>query len=192
MKTAPTFHPTPRVVRPIQHPLQPLVIVLQRHPQALGLVLLIWTLALLRVLYSPLPPLPLVFNWTPSLPYHVAWLTAAPSHPQRGELILYAFHGAGARLYPGLSGQPFFKRIAGVAGDRIQVRGRDVFVNGVAMGHAKPHAFDGQGLQPIAEQTIAAGYVYVQGTHPDSFDSRYQASGLVPIAHILARVHPLF
>lgn len=171
---------------------QGLITVLNQHPQALGVVLVLWTLALLRLLWVPVPPLPLVFNWTPSLPYHVAWLSPAPAQLQRGDLILYAFHGEGVHQYPGLDGQPFFKQVAGVAGDHIQVRQRVVFVRGRRIGYAKPYAFDGSPLQPIPAQTIADGYVFVQGSHPDSFDSRYQASGLVPTAHILARVHPLW
>ena len=37
-------------------------------------LLLIWTLAYVRVFFEPTPRVPLLFNWTPSLPYHVALL----------------------------------------------------------------------------------------------------------------------
>ncbi len=106
---------------------------------------------------------------------------------------MYAFEGEAARRdYPGLKDQPLFKRIAGVAGDMVTVAGRDVFVNGVPVGRAKSHTFDRRALEPIEATVIPQGYLYVQGTSPDSFDSRYRNSGLVAVRDVAAKVHPLF
>jgi conjugal transfer pilin signal peptidase TrbI len=39
---------------------------------------------------------------------------------------------------------------------------------------------------------IPPGYYYVQGTSPDSFDSRYRESGLVRADQVIGKVIPLF
>ena len=152
----------------------------------------IWTLALTRVFIHHTPVLPILFNWTPSLPYRIVMVEPGPAPLVRGDLIVYAFEGEAAeRNYPGLKRQPFFKRIVGVAGDVVTVDGRDVFINGLHVGTAKTHAFDRRPLDPIVPTVIPPGHVYVQGSSADSFDSRYRGSGLVSAADVVARVRPL-
>lgn len=158
-----------------------------------GLFLAIWCLALLRLFVLHVPVLPVMFNWTPSLPYSVVYVDYWHAPAQRGDLVVYRFTGeAGRRDYPGLRDQAFFKRVAGVPGDSVTVVGRDVYVNGVAVGRAKTHAFDRRPLEPIAPIVIPPGHLYVQGTNPDSFDSRYRSSGLVAVRDVRATVHPIF
>lgn len=169
----------------------------RRHPVMVGALLAtvgaIWVLALTRMLVHHTPVLPVLFNWTPSLPYRVALVDRQPAPFVHGDFIVYAFEGEAAnRDYPGLKRQPFFKRIAGVAGDVVAVEGRDVFVNGIHVGRAKTHTFDRRPLEPIAPTVIPPGHVYVQGIGADSFDSRYRSSGLVNVASVVARVRPLF
>jgi conjugal transfer pilin signal peptidase TrbI len=152
----------------------------------------IWALALTRVFIHHTPVLPVLFNWTASLPYRIVVVDHGPMPLARGDLIVYAFDGEAAeRDYPGLKRQPFFKRIVGVAGDVVTVDGRDVFINGLPVGRAKTHTFDRRPLDPIAPTVIPPGHVYVQGTSADSFDSRYRSSGLVSTADVVARVRPL-
>lgn len=156
-------------------------------------VFAIWGLAFARVFVDPTPHLPLLFNWTPSVPYRVALVHYGPAQPlDRGNFIIYAFNGGAQRLYPGLRHQPFFKQIAGLPGDSVTVTGREVFVNGKSVGIAKPYTFDRHPLDVIQAVEIPPGYYYVQGTHPDSFDSRYRASGLVRADQVLGKVTPLF
>ena len=100
-----------------------------------GLIAAVWCLALLRLFVPHVPVLPVMFNWTPSLPYSVVYVDYWHGPPRRGDLVVYRFTGeAGQRDYPGLKDQAFFKRVAGVPGDSVTVVGRDVFVNGVAVG----------------------------------------------------------
>ncbi|KQP23390.1 conjugative transfer signal peptidase TraF [Pseudorhodoferax sp. Leaf267] len=173
------------------------------HPRSLAIHLrqrwywyapvgLIWVLAYVRLFWDPTPRLPLLFNWTPSLPYHVAWLQAQHAPLRRGDLIVFRFEGPSQAQYPGLRGQPFFKRICGLPGDEVTVEDRLVRINGEAVGLAKPHTFDRRPLTPIAPQVIPAGHYFVQGTASDSFDSRYGDSGLVRAEQVLGVVVPLF
>jgi type IV secretory pathway protease TraF len=99
----------------------------------------IWALALTRVFIHHTPILPVLFNWTASLPYRIVVVDHGPMPLARGDLIVYAFDGEAAeRDYPGLKRQPFFKRIAGVAGDVVTVDGRDVFINGCPWAGPRP------------------------------------------------------
>lgn len=170
-----------------------LVTDLRRRWYLFAAVLAIWVLAVVRLFVHHTPVLPLLFNWTPSIPYHVVWVDYRDRTLARGDFVVYGFAGQAAeRDFPGLRQQPFFKRIAGVAGDVVTVRDRDVFVNGSPVGRAKTHTFDRRPLEPIADTVIPSGFLYVQGTSPDSFDSRYRTSGLVSERDVIARVQPLF
>lgn len=155
-------------------------------------VFAVWGFAYTRLFIDPTPRVPVLFNWTPSLPYVVA-VVQYGAHPlQRGDYIVFAFAGEARVAYPGLDAQPFFKIVRGLPGDRITVEGRAVAINGDVVGQAKTHTHDRQALEPILAAVIPAGHYYVQGTSPDSFDSRYRASGLVRADQVLGTVIPLF
>jgi conjugal transfer pilin signal peptidase TrbI len=155
-------------------------------------VFAVWGFAYARIFIDPTPRVPVLFNWTPSLPYRVALVQYGPHTLRRGDYIVFAFAGEAQAAYPGLHGQPFFKIVRGMPGDRVTVDGRNVAVNGEIVGKAKTHAFDRRPLEPIAATVIPPGHYYVQGTSPDSFDSRYRASGLVRTDQVLGAVVPLF
>jgi conjugal transfer pilin signal peptidase TrbI len=137
----------------------------------------------------------LFVNISSSLPYTLVWVER-DRLPQRGELIVY-------RCCPNSSGiappnMRFFKKVAGVAGDSIRVKDRTVIVNQTVIGIAKERAATGQVLTPIVPATrsepmpIPAGFYFAQGLTADSFDSRYQQSGLVAQSAILGVAHPIF
>jgi conjugal transfer pilin signal peptidase TrbI len=155
-------------------------------------VFVIWGFAYVRLFIDPMPRLPVLVNWTPSLPYRVALMQFRRQAVQRGDLIVFAFAGEAQAHYPGLRGQPFFKYVRGVPGDVITVTDRTVFVNGEAVGLAKTHAFDGHPLTPIAPAVIPPGHFYVQGASRHSFDSRYAESGLVRAEQVVGIVVPIF
>jgi conjugal transfer pilin signal peptidase TrbI len=155
-------------------------------------VFAIWVFAYLRLFVDPTPRVPVLFNWTGSLPCHVAWLRPGTHELKRGDYVVFAFDGDAQQAYPGLQRQPFFKIVRGLPGDRVTVSGRIVSVNGESVGSAKTHAFDRRPLEPIAPTVIPPGHYYVQGTSLDSFDSRYRDSGLVRAEQVLGTVLPLF
>lgn len=152
----------------------------------------IWGLAYVRLFVDATPRLPVFFNWTPSLPYRVAWLERGAQSLQRGDFIVFAFDGAAQARYPGLHGQPFFKIVRGLPGDVVTVAGRRVAINGEEVGAAKERAYDRSPLAPITPTVIPPGHFYVQGISPDSFDSRYRDSGLVRTEQVIGVVVPLF
>ena len=80
-------------------------------------VFAIWGFAYLRLFADPTPRVPVLFNWTPSLPCRVAWLQHGTHALKRGDYVVFAFDGEAQRQYPGLHGQPFFKIVRGLPGD---------------------------------------------------------------------------
>ena len=155
-------------------------------------ILVIWAFAYVRLFVDPTPRLPLLFNLTPSLPYRMAVLQHGPHALRRGDFIVFSFAGEAQLRYPGLRGQPFFKIVRGVPGDAVTVAGRQVAVNGQDVGVAKTQAYDHRPLTPITPTIIPSGHYYVQGTSSDSFDSRYQDSGLIRAEQVIGVAVPLF
>jgi conjugal transfer pilin signal peptidase TrbI len=155
-------------------------------------ILAVWAVAYVRLFVDPTPRLPLLFNWSPSLPYHMAWMQRGSGPPRHGDLVVFRFDGPAQTRFLGLRGQPFFKRVCGLPGDVITVQERLVQVNGKAVGLAKTHASDRHPLTPIAPMVIPADHYFVQGMAADSFDSRYSESGLVRAEQLLGIVVPLF
>ena len=51
-------------------------------------IIAIWSLAYVRLFIDATPRVPILFNWTPSLPYRVAWLQHGPHPLQRGDFIV--------------------------------------------------------------------------------------------------------
>lgn len=158
-----------------------------------GLAILwaIWTIALFRLFVDHTPRIPLLFNWSGSLPYHVAWLERGAT-VARGDFVVYSFEGRAAKDYPGLTRQPFFKVIAGAPGDSISLDGRNVYVAGAFAGFAKLRTMDGRMLTPVSASHVPGGHYYVRGTGADSLDSRYSEGGFVPVGAVIGKVHPWF
>lgn len=164
----------------------------RRHWVSHVLVMTIGFLVYVRLFVDPTPQVPLVFNWTGSLPTKIGWIERVSFPLTRGELVVFRFEGEAARAYPGLARQPFFKQVAGLPGDVVEVSGREVRINGASVGMAKLTSFDGWPLEPIEPTVIPPAHFYAYGSDPDSFDSRYAASGLVRFDQLLVKVRPIW
>lgn len=84
------------------------------------------------------------------------------------------------------------KRIAGLPGDLITIRDQQIYIEGVFYGYIQEQSPSGMSLSPIQEGKIPAAHVYVYGSHPSSFDSRYAEFGLIHISQLKGRLWPLF
>jgi conjugal transfer pilin signal peptidase TrbI len=131
----------------------------------------------------------LLFNLTPSLPYVLAVLDRGAT-VERDDLVVFRFQGG--EIGPYLKGQWFFKRVVGLPGDTVSVEGQNVFINATYVGFAKPRTRAGEPLEPIGAGLIPPGRYYVQGTHPDSFDSRYRVNGLIAAEQIVGVVYAVW
>jgi conjugal transfer pilin signal peptidase TrbI len=126
-------------------------------------------------------------NQTESLPNWAFIADQANRTPHRGQMV--AFVPPKTPFYP--DGMVFGKIVAGVPGDRIELRGREVFVAGKSVGLAKPRSRTGLAVEPIAPGVIPPNHYFVMTPHPDSLDSRYAMIGLIPRARILGVAKPV-
>ncbi len=98
--------------------------------------------------------------------------------PQRGEIIV--FH------YPRDPTRDFVKRVIGIPGDRVEIRGSDVIVNGQTLAEPYISRADPSDMSPVVVQD---GEYFVLGDNRSrggSNDSRNW--GTVPEEHILGKV----
>ena len=126
-------------------------------------------------------------NASPSLP-HRLYLIHKGAMPTRGDLV--AFRWAGGGPYP--AGVTFVKILEGAPGDTVTRVDRDFFVNGHAVGNAKPFSRAGIALEPGVSGILPAGRYYVRAPHPDSLDSRYALTGWITREQIIGQAYALF
>lgn len=131
--------------------------------------------------YWGLANLQLTLNGTTSLPETAYLQWRWPLVLWRGAIVAITppevFHGR-------LNGMSVVKRLAGMAGDRV-----DRFGTRVCVADACVMALteDGKLFAPLlAPGEIPDGKVALFGDAPDSFDSRYASFGLVPVEEIEA------
>ncbi|QKM57774.1 signal peptidase I [Burkholderia glumae] len=144
------------------------------------------------VVHSLTPWYGLTFNMTTSLPGTLYFIRKGayqwPLHPHLGDTIAFTWHG-GATYPPGVV---FIKHVAGLPGDVVRVRGRDVWVNQTYIGYAKPRSLAGIALFPTAAGVIPDGHYFVATPNPNSLDSRYALAGTVPLADIIGEAYEIF
>lgn len=123
-----------------------------------------------------------LFNTTHSLS-HIMYLTnPTRASIKSGDLIAFQHHA---------SPKTVVKRVIGVEGDTIGHTQNALIVKGTEF-LLKKKLSNGGALTPLNANVIPAGMVFVAGEHVDSFDSRYNAFGLVPVSKIKGRVWVLF
>ena len=163
---------------------------------------LIWARHFLRWRYVYLLVVPMFFlTWlyfiqhyqiginvvTASLPYKVV-LIAKNASVRRGDLFVFKWHGGD----PWPNGASFFKVVKGLPGDLVEVKGREVFINGTSVGVAKERSSSGVPVAVIAPGVIPPGRIYAYAPHRDSLDSRYQTTGLISERDVIGVAHVLF
>ena len=88
-------------------------------------------------------------------------------------------------------GYSFVKIVKGVAGDRVTIKDRDVYINEEYVGTAQPQSKNGVNLQMISETIIPENHYFVWTPHEYSYDSRYQDIGLISANLIQGIAHPI-
>lgn len=115
--------------------------------------------------------------------------------PKRGEIIVF---------HVPAEGRDFIKRVIGVAGDKVEVKGDTVTVNGevieepylkeaIESAHSQNRLWNNKDFpnEEVAESTVPEGHVFVMGDNrSDSKDSRM--IGFVPLGDIVGRADLIF
>lgn len=94
---------------------------------------------------------------------------------ERGDQVVFTHH---------VSPHTILKRIVGVPGDRIMIKDGQVWVM-QCVGKVREYLNNGRSVHPIQEGVIPDDQLFLMGTHPKSFDSRYQEFGLVSLSSII-------
>jgi conjugal transfer pilin signal peptidase TrbI len=124
------------------------------------------------------------------LPYDWYFVTTTEEdfEPARGDLVQFRAPLDVERLTQAFE---VIKIVAGVAGDTWEISNDRLFINGDEWGELfllnsidkAPGSLDGKG-------TVPEGELYVLGTNPSSYDSRYW--GTLPVDRVKGKAHVLF
>lgn len=92
--------------------------------------------------------------------------------PQRGDVVVF--------VYPVDPSKDFVKRVMAVAGDVVQIRHKQVYINGAAWNDRHAFFTDGSGgvngspRDDFGPVTVPGGHIFVMGDNRDrSYDSRF-------------------
>lgn len=126
-------------------------------------------------------------NATTSLP-GTFYVIHKGAQVRKGDLVGYRW--SGGATYP--AGTTFIKRVIGVQGDEVKVKGDGIWVNDLYIGKAKPYSKAGVPLSPVSGGVIRDGEYFVATPSPDSLDSRYSLSGNVKESQLIGRAYEIF
>ena len=107
------------------------------------------------------------------------------SNPKREDVIVF--------IFPLDKSKDFIKRVIGLPGDRIEIIGRKIYINGRLFedkhGHySNPSPTEGSHFGPI---TVPKGHLFVMGDNRDhSYDSRYW--GFVPLESVKGKAFLIY
>lgn len=126
----------------------------------------------------------------PCLPYRLYAVDLTRQAPERGELAVFD----GATVTARFGAAPSFtKQVAGLPGDRVRVTAEGAWVNENFIGPLSQAVLERAGLRVsdlVGEWVVPAGQMFVVGTEPRAFDSRYY--GMVPLDAITGIARPLW
>lgn len=86
----------------------------------------------------------------------------------------------------------FIKEVVCGPGQMLSRIDRTFYCDGKELATAKERALNGSPLQAAAPQILGEDQYFVRGTHQDSYDSRYEAFGLIDRCRFIGRAHPIF
>jgi conjugal transfer pilin signal peptidase TrbI len=146
------------------------------------LLLALLLVCLLCLSFTIKPIFGIRYTVTPSLPYKL-FISRPISSIKKSQYVTLA-HPKSKILVA--------KQIVGLPGDEVIVRDHNLYLNDKQLGFILDHSKSGKKFNPIQEGKIPEGFVFLYAPHVDSFDSRYQEFGLVPVERLEEVLWPLF
>lgn len=86
----------------------------------------------------------------------------------------------------------FIKEVVCGPGQTLTRENRTFYCDGKELTTAKERALNGTPLKATVPQVLGEDQYFVRGTHKDSYDSRYEAFGLIDRCRFSGRAYPLF
>ncbi len=153
-----------------------------------------WRWAVLSVVLFAMAQHWLAFNVSNSLAVNMVWIEYGAT-PKTGDMMVFDSNNPLLKhpwVHALFGRERLLKHVAGQAGDTVTVVQRNVYVNGVLLGHAKEKTLHGEPLATIAPGVVPAGFLVAKGETVDSFDSRYAEMGFVPVNKVVGVAHPIW
>lgn len=142
------------------------------------------TLPFVVDLFFKSPPFGFRYALSESLPYKYFFCKNNPTSIQSGDYISFVHPQMEMRV---------IKKLIGMPGDSIEIKDQMIFVEGKFQGNLLTKSpRTNKKLTPIKKNKVPAGYVSVFGTHPESYDSRYEEFGLIKLETIDEVLWPIF
>ncbi len=86
----------------------------------------------------------------------------------------------------------FIKEVACKEGQKLEQVERVIYCDGKEIAKAKPVSLKGEPLIAISSRVLGEDEFFVRGTHPDSYDSRYDQFGLIDRCRLVGKALPVF
>lgn len=118
-------------------------------------------------------------NLSPSLPNKL-YFGIPVSSVVRGQIIAFSMPQ---------SKVTFAKRVAGIGGDLLEIKEDKIFINGRSECDL---SWKPSGLTFVSSCVIPDGFFFALGSSEDSFDSRYEIFGLVPVSAVKEKLWPIY
>ncbi len=131
------------------------------------------------------------YNYGMTVPFTTRKVWGADKVPNRGEIVIFTF--------PGNHAMDFVKRVIGLPGDTVEVREKNVYINGQPFEipyekHTDPFILtQGQGMvrDNFGPVKVDPGTCFVMGDNRDqSYDSRFW--GFVPVQNIKGKAFIIY
>jgi conjugative transfer signal peptidase TraF len=137
----------------------------------------------------------LLWNWTPSLPLGLYWVSCGNGRASPGDLVAFPVPQAVRELVDERRYLPpgalLVKPVVATGADRVCTQDGTLSVNGAAFGAVASEDTQGRPLpHPVVCGALPEGMVFVASRMPTSFDSR--SFGPVPLAALRGTVTPLW
>lgn len=157
---------------------------LKRHLTRFGWVWLAFMLSVsvLTHFYKP------ALNRTQSLPYSFFIIEKNNRDVKAGDFAAFI----PKRRSTGGFELTFVKEIACTAGHSLSFEDGVFYCDGRPVARPKERSLKGEKLEPLKARVIEEDEFFVRGTHPDSYDSRYEAFGLIPRCALIGKARPVF
>ncbi len=114
------------------------------------------------------------------------------AQPKRGDVVVFTRPDDPSTPLEDESNTNIIKRVMGVPGDQIEVRGTKVIVNGVVISDKWGKWLQG-GFKNFPRKTVPDGHVFLLGDNRDySKDSRFWPNPFLPISRVKGRAFIIY